>query len=120
MKVLVVDDDPVGLTLARTVVEALGHVVQAATDGEQAWSLLEQEHFDVLVTDREMPGLDGLGLCERLRERSGRAAAGPRGSDGYCYMVFVTSHDTPEEATEGIAAGADDYLLKPLNGHELR
>jgi len=119
MKVLVVDDDPVGLVLATTVVETLGHEVSTAQDGHTAWALLEREHFDVLVTDREMPGLDGLALCERVRLR-GTAGGGPAAAGGYCYVVILTSHDSAEEAYDGICAGADDYLAKPLNGHDLR
>ncbi len=118
MKVLVVDDDPVSLMLAATVVETLGHDVSTATSGIAAWELLEGTHFDVLVTDREMPGLDGLALCERVRAR---ASADQSSSDGgYCYVVVLTGHDSAEEAYAGICAGADDYLTKPLNGHELR
>ncbi len=121
MKVLVVDDDPVSLVLAATVVETLGHVVDTAGTGLAAWELLERTHYDVLVTDREMPGLDGLALCERVRARG--TVDGPPDADGqggYCYVVMLTGHDSPEEAFAGISAGADDYLTKPLNGHELR
>ena len=121
MKVLVVDDDPVCRALAATVVEALGHAVTVATDGAQAWALLEDQDYDVVVTDREMPEVDGLELCTRLRART---ASGQRtatdDSGGYCYVIVLTSHDGPEAAHEGITAGADDYLAKPLNGHELR
>ena len=62
MKVLVVDDDPVGLMLAATVVETLGQVVETATSGLAAWELLEQTHYVELVTDCEMPWLDRLAL----------------------------------------------------------
>jgi diguanylate cyclase (GGDEF)-like protein len=119
MKVLVVDDDPVSLMLAATVVETLGHDVSTASSGVAAWEALERAHYDVLVTDREMPGLDGLALCERVRARasSGLPAAA---EGGYCYVVILTGHDSAEEAYAGICAGADDYLTKPLNGHELR
>ena len=95
MKVLVVDDDPVGLMLAATVVETLGHVVETATSGLAAWELLERTHYDVLVTDREMPGLDGLDLCERVRARGtvgARTAADLDG--GYCYVVILPGHDS--------------------------
>jgi two-component system chemotaxis response regulator CheY len=107
--------------LAATVVETLGHVVETATSGLDAWALLERTHYDVLVTDRAMPGLDGLALCERVRAR-GTTGAGTTGDldGGYCYVVILTGHDSAEEAYAGIAAGADDYLAKPLNGQELR
>lgn len=119
MKVLVVDDDPVSLVLAATVVETLGHSVDTAATGLAAWELLERRHYDVLVTDREMPGLDGLALCERVRAR-GAVDGAPDADGGYCYVVMLSGHDSPDEAFAGISAGADDYLVKPLNGHELR
>lgn len=74
MKVLVVDDDPVSLLVAATSVETLGHAVDTATIGLAAWERLEQEHYDVLVTDRGMPGLDGLAsasACARERTSEG-------------------------------------------------
>ena len=128
MKVLVVDDDPVSLMLAATVVETLGHDVTTASSGLAAWEQLERAHYDVLVTDREMPELDGLALCGRVRARasSGLTVSGDdggtdRGTEGgYCYVVILTGRDSAEEAYAGICAGADDYLTKPLNGHELR
>jgi two-component system chemotaxis response regulator CheY len=121
VKVLVVDDDPVGLMLATELVDALGHEVLTARDGFAAWAVLQREHVDVLVTDREMPGLDGLRLCERVRlrgaARPGGAVAGDR---GYCYVIILTGHDSAEQAYAGMAAGADDYLVKPLQDHQLR
>jgi two-component system chemotaxis response regulator CheY len=116
MKILVVDDDPVGRMVSRTVVESLGHDVTAASDGEQAWHLLRTEGFDVVVTDREMPGLDGLELCRRLRAL-GRDEPGER---AYTYVVLVTGHDAHDAALEGMQAGADDYLGKPLDADLLR
>lgn len=116
MKVLVVDDDPVGRMLAQTVVESMGHEVLTADDGEQGWQLARAGDVDVVLTDREMPGLDGLELCRRVR-------AADRGADdasGYCYLVLVTGHASYDQALEGMQAGADDYLGKPLRADELR
>lgn len=111
MKVLVVDDDQVGLAVLRAAVQTLGHEVAVARDGVQAWHLLTTEPFDVLVTDREMPGLDGLDLCRRLRAREDAR---------YTSVILLTGHDAADEALEGMQAGADDYLSKPLRPHELR
>ena len=122
MKVLVVDDDPVSRHLARALVEALGHAVETATDGEQAWELVQRGTYDVLLTDREMPGLDGVTLCRRLRERAApsRLLGTATSHAAYCYVVLVTGHDSDTEALEGLVAGADDYLGKPLDAGELR
>ncbi len=111
MRVLVVDDDQVGLAVLRAAVQALGHEVAVAHDGAQAWHLLATERFDVLVTDREMPGPDGLDLCRRLRAREDAR---------YTSVILLTGHDAADEALEGMQAGADDYLSKPLAPHELR
>ena len=111
MRVLVVDDDQVGLAVLRAAVQTLGHEVSVARDGAQAWDLLTREQFDVLVSDREMPGLDGLDLCRRLRAREDAR---------YTSVILLTGHDAADEALEGMQAGADDYLSKPLRSHELR
>lgn len=66
---------------------------------------------DVLLTDRDMSGLDGLTLCRRLREQ---------GQDGHTYVILLTGLGDPDEVTAGMQAGADDYLTKPLNPFDCR
>ena len=122
MKVLVVDADPASRLLATALVEQLGHTVVPAGDGDAAWALLQADAYDVLLTDREMPGLDGVALCRRLRERDAAGRVVPDGVPGaaYCYVVLLTGHDSDDEAREGLDAGADDYLSKPLQSEDLR
>ena len=74
MRVLVADDEPTCRLVLKAAVERLGHECVAACDGEEAWALLQQFTFDVLITDWMMPGLDGPELCRRVR------ASGLRGS----------------------------------------
>lgn len=110
MRILVVDDDLGSRLLAEATVQALGHECRTAADGDDAWAQLQDFRPDVLVSDRSMPGLDGLELCRRLR--SGTA-------DRYTYVVLVTSLSNPADVLEGMRAGADDYVTKPLNPFDL-
>jgi len=111
MRVLVADDDLGSRLVAQAAVQARGHECVTAADGEQAWLLMSQFRPDVLVTDRDMPGLDGITLCRRIRAAE---------QNGYTYIVLLTWLDDPEEVTAGMQAGADDYLTKPLNPFALQ
>lgn len=111
MRVLVADDDLGSRLVAQSAVSARGHECITAADGDEAWRLMEQFRPDVLVTDRDMPGLDGMTLCRRIRESE---------QHGYTYIVLVTSLDDPDQVTIGMQAGADDYLTKPLNPFALQ
>lgn len=86
-------------------------LVGEASDGEEAWDLIEVRSPDVLLADIRMPGLDGLGLLERIRERMGEALA-PR-------VVLLTGHSEFDYARRALRLGAFDYLLKPLDDAEL-
>lgn len=106
MKVLVADDDPGALMVARAAVERAGHQCLAAVDGDDAWALYQKHGPDVVVSDWTMPGLDGLALCRAIRAS---------GSELYTYIVLVTSHSSRENILAGLEAGADDYVTKPLD-----
>jgi two-component system chemotaxis response regulator CheY len=111
MKVLAVDDDIMSLLAMQNMVRALGHVCHTAVDGDDAWRAYDQFHPDVIVSDWEMPGLSGSDLCRSVRSRD---------LDRYTYFIVVSGHDSPEDAVEGMCAGADDYLTKPLRIAKLR
>ena len=106
MKVLLAEDDPISMHILARAVERLGHECQCATDGEAAWALFRKSTPDVIVSDWAMPGLDGLELCRRVR------AGGPA---AYTYFIFMTGHDDKQSFLEGMRAGADDYLMKPID-----
>jgi two-component system chemotaxis response regulator CheY len=109
MKIMVCDDEIGSLMVARATVEAMGHECISASDGSEAWKLFQVENPDVLITDLEMPGMDGLELCRRVRGAQ----------QGYTYVVLLTAHRKPHQVLEGMRAGADDYLGKPLDPVEL-
>ena len=89
MKVLVVDDDAVCRMGLEAMVRVLGHECQTAAEGRAAWTLLEQERFDVLITDREMPFLNGVELCKRVRQEL---------SSGHVYVILATGFGSSEQA----------------------
>jgi two-component system chemotaxis response regulator CheY len=111
VKVLVADDDPGSLLVARAAVERSGHDCLAAADGDQAWALFLEHQPDVVVTDWMMPGLDGLALCRAIRARE---------TDLYTYIVLLTSQGSRDDVLAGLEAGADDYVTKPLDPFVLR
>lgn len=110
MKVLVVDDDALSLRLLGALVERLGHEPIAAPDGLAAWELFEQHRCGVVISDWNMPGLDGIGLLKRIRAAGG---------DGYTYFIMLTARSDREDVSAGMAAGADDLLTKPVSRDDL-
>jgi two-component system response regulator MprA len=105
---LVVDDDaPIRRMLQRTL-EAEGHEVQAVADGGSALAAVEREPPELMVLDVGLPGLDGLAVCRRVRQRG---LALP--------ILLLTARDAVEDRVNGLDAGADDYLVKPFAAEEL-
>lgn len=110
MRVLGVDDDSVSRLVLRATVGSLGHECLLAADGRQAWDIVQRGGVDVVITDRMMPDMDGLELCRRIREQP---------NTGYVYVVLASVLDAHDQVREGMLAGADDYLLKPLRRHDV-
>jgi putative two-component system response regulator len=110
MRILIVDDDPIALELLRDTLADAGHDVACAPDGQAALDLLARDSFQVVITDWEMPRLDGLGLCQAIRRG---------GLESYVYVVLLTVHDSTAERVRGLSAGADDFMSKPFEPDEL-
>ncbi|MFH2059671.1 MAG: HD domain-containing phosphohydrolase [Pseudomonadota bacterium] len=110
MKILVVDDDVASRKTLKFFTKKLGHEVISAKDGEEALKIWKKEQPRIVVTDWIMPKLNGLELCEKIREYEG---------DDYTYIVIVTTLDSDLNVVEGMKAGADDYIIKPFNKDEL-
>ncbi len=106
MRILIADDDAPSRLLLQAIVTKLGHSCLVVEDGASAWDRLAQGGIDVLLTDWTMPGFDGLELCRRVREEP---------SDHYVYIVLTTGLDHPEHILQGMGAGADDCLVKPVD-----
>ena len=111
MRILIVDDDPVARRILEEAMAGLGHTVLSAIDGAAAWTLLQQEPVDILMTDWVMPEMDGLELCRRVRAREDAP---------FTYVMLVSTRSTTEDVVAGIMAGANDFLTKPYERAELR
>lgn len=101
--VLIVDDDEDARDYLVAVVQEAGYQTRTAASGEEALQLLEREFCPIMITDRNMPGMDGLTLCRRARQGS---------YAGYLYIFLLTAHNAAEDIVTGLKAGADDYLGK--------
>ena len=111
VRILIADDDPTTLRLVSHAVKALGHEPTTASDGAEALQKFLAEWFPVIITDWEMPELNGIDLCRQVR-----------GADLpiYTYILFLTSRTEKQHLIEALAAGADDFVSKPFNPHELQ
>jgi len=112
MQILIADDDAISRRLAMHALTGCGAEVAVAEDGHVAWARIQgRVESMVLILDREMPGLDGMDLCRRVRLLP---------SFPPLYIVMVTGASETIDITEGLDAGADDYVTKPFKAAELK
>ncbi|HTS26554.1 MAG TPA: diguanylate cyclase [Bryobacteraceae bacterium] len=112
IKILAAEDNPVFQSMLRTMLVKWGYDVTMVRDGTEAWRALENENAPRLaILDWMMPGMDGPEVCRRVRAA---------GREPYTYILLLTARTELRDLVEGIDAGADDYLTKPFNSHELR
>ncbi len=109
-KVLVGDDDPAILRLLSRWLQKAGYPTRTATDGQEALDAIEADCPDFVITDWEMPRINGLELCRRIRELH---------LPHYVYVLFLTVKTAPDEMIAGLEVGADDFLAKPVSEAEL-
>lgn len=110
-KVLVVDDSPLQLRLVATMLERWGFDVDQATSGEEALEKCASAAPDLILSDWMMPGMNGPEFCRQYRAMD---------LEAYGYFILLTAKTEKEAVAEGLDAGADDYLSKPVSPHELR
>src|ERR1700676_2271926 len=108
--VLLVDDDELVLAHLSELVQAAGFNVHTAGDGATALAFLKQYFTPIVITDLNMPAMDGLELCRAIRQQ-----AWP----GYIYILLLTVHDGESDILAGLEAGADDYLSKRASAAQL-
>jgi diguanylate cyclase (GGDEF)-like protein len=108
--VLLAEDDPVARMLTARLLKKAGYEVVAVADGGAALAALAESFYPVVLTDWEMPVVDGLGVV-----------AAVRGGDwpAYIFTILLTGRDSRESILAGLEAGADDYLVKPVDEAEL-
>ena len=109
--ILVVDDDERNRVLLRTHLQEVGRILEAAS-GPEALQLLRAEPVDLLLVDVMMPGMSGYELCREVKEKASGNVLLP--------VLMLTALTAQESRNAGLEAGADDYLQKPVNRHELR
>ncbi|MDH3592716.1 MAG: response regulator, partial [Planctomycetota bacterium] len=108
--VLVVDDDEPGRELVRRKLEKAYRVITAA-NGAEALECVASDEVDLVVLDVMMPGMDGYTACRRIKESSG---------DGFLPVILLTALQGQDDINRGLAAGADEFLTKPIDTRELR
>jgi two-component system NtrC family sensor kinase len=109
-RVLVVEDDPTSAVLVRRVVESRGHEVQVCETAEDALVAHAERHFQIMVVDWLLPGIDGVEFCRRLRQS-------PANQD--VVILMVTGQDSPEALATVLEAGATDFMPKSLTAAHL-
>jgi two-component system cell cycle response regulator len=112
VKILIADDSIVSRHLLEATLRKWGYDVTVACDGAEALDLLQREDAPALIIlDWMMPGMTGVEVCRRIRERD---------SEPYTYILLLTSKSQKEDLIEGMDAGADDYITKPFDQNELQ
>ena len=109
LNVLLVEDQ---LSIAQNIaqyMEAKGHVFDFATNGKQGLELALEQPYDLVILDLNLPGMDGLEICQQLREKSSR----------HIPILMLTARDSIDDKVTGFGVGADDYLTKPFVLQEL-
>lgn len=111
MKILIADDDRFSLRLIETVLSSEASELITCSAGDEALRVLQKAPApEIAILDWMMPGMNGIDVCRQARKIPGLST----------YLILLTSRDRPEDLVEGLAAGADDYIVKPFNETELR
>ncbi len=108
MKVLVVEDDPKMAGLVRRGIESEGGIADVVSTGEDALWMVPANHYDAVILDIMLPGIDGFETCRRLREAA-----------QWVPLLLLTARDGVEDRVAGLDGGADDYVTKPFSLVEL-
>jgi DNA-binding response OmpR family regulator len=108
MKILIVEDDEGTAAVLNQALTAQQYIVEMATDGQLAWDLLEVFEYDLILLDVTLPKIDGITLCQRLREKGNLTP-----------ILLLTAQDSSTNKVAGLDAGADDYIVKPYEMDEL-
>jgi DNA-binding response OmpR family regulator len=106
-RILLVEDDPAMVQMIQMGLRYAGFEVIVATTGSDGLDLAHDQHPDLVLLDWMLPGLDGLTVCRRLRQLSSAP------------IVMLTARDAVDDRVQGLDAGADDYIVKPVHLEEL-
>ena len=109
-RILLVDDEPTQRLIMARLLKRAGYQVESAGNGREALAKMNAGDYQLLITDWEMPEMDGIALCREIRQLK---------DHGYVYTVLLTARDAIEHVVTGLQSGADDYLTKPVIEPEL-
>lgn len=110
MRILIVDDNEIALELLQHALIRGGYEVVTAADGREALAVLRDGSCRLVISDWDMPHVNGIELCRAIRTED---------MLGYVYVILLTAHNLLEERVEGLRAGADDFISKPFDASEL-
>lgn len=110
MKVLIADEDPVVRQLLETVARGTGYDVISVVSGPAAIEVLARHPFDLVILDWQMPGLNGLEVCLKLREMP---------NNEHAFVIMLTSRDSTADLLGALESGVDDYITKPVSPDRL-
>ena len=107
IKLLVVEDTPIARKVIQMTLESLGYSIDMAVDGKEAIQLFKKNHYDLVFMDLGLPDISGIEVTKELRklEKDGNSVP----------IVALTAHHTEEDKERGLAAGMQDFILKPLS-----
>lgn len=108
MLILLVEDDPAQLEPLQTALSQVGHIVDAVEDGSTAQWLIQEKSYDLLILDWMLPQVSGVKLCRQYRNLGNTSP-----------VLMLTAKDTTTDKVDGLDAGADDYIVKPVDVLEL-
>ena len=111
MRVLLVEDDPDTIDLLENALLHFGYEVTRAANGLEALEQLHSDHYPLIISDWEMPEMSGIELCREVRQRM---------SSSYTYFILLTMRSGTNNVLDALAAGADEFLSKPFDPHELQ
>ena len=110
MQVLLVDDSKLVLIALKGVLTDAGYDVLTAANGREALDTLQSNYCRMIISDWEMPVMNGIELCRTIRNEE---------TSGYIYFILLTSHGTIQETIQGLSCGADDFIVKPYSPAEV-
>jgi putative two-component system response regulator len=109
-QVLIVDDDDFALDILENILSRLGFTAVTARDGQEAMEILRRGEIHLVITDWDMPTMTGVELCRAVRRED---------TSGYVYIIMLTGREGARQRMEGLCAGADDFINKPVDPEEL-
>ncbi|MCX6984612.1 MAG: response regulator, partial [Lentisphaerae bacterium] len=113
MRILIAEDDVISRKMLESILSKWGYEVLSVSSGSEAWDILNSESApQIAILDWMMPGMTGVEVCSKVRQRES-------GIDHYTYIILLTAKTEKKDLITGMESGADDYILKPFDPHEL-